>query len=132
MLKVSLRISAALAIIFGIGLAGLMYIPVWNEFGKVLIRTMGGDKVVHVLIGATMPLALAFLAKLYQASKRLQWAFWFACLFLFVGDEFVQSFSAERSADIQDLAMSSLGWVIGCSLWWLIWLIQRDKLEAAD
>jgi hypothetical protein len=127
MLKASLRISAALAIAFAIGLIALLYVPVWSEFGQLVVTVLGGDKVVHVVVGALLPLSLAFLARLYLASKRLQWAFWFACLLLFASDEFVQGFSAQRQSDFADLAMSGLGWLIGCSFWWLIWLFRRPR-----
>jgi hypothetical protein len=127
MLKASLRISAALAIAFAIALVALLYVPVWSEFGKLMVDALGGDKVVHGAVGALLPLSLAFLARLYLASKRLQWAFWCACLLVFAGDEFVQGFSAQRASDLSDFMMSGLGWLIGCSFWWLIWLFRRPR-----
>lgn len=127
MLKSGLRISAALALLFAMCLTALLYLPMWNEVGKIVLRAMGGDKIVHVVFGALVPLCLAFLARLYQASKRLQWAFWVSCLLLFAGDETLQQFSPQRESDITDLAMSALGWSIGCSFWWLIWLVTQKK-----
>ncbi len=127
MLKAGLRISALLALVFAFVLVAMLYVPVWNDLGKIVLRTLGGDKIVHVGVGAVVPLALAFLARLYLASKRLQWAFWLACLALFAGDDIVQGLSPLRESDIGDLAMSALGWVIGCSLWWLIWLLRQGK-----
>ena len=127
MLKTGLRISALVALLLAMGLIALMYIPVWNEVGIALVRALGGDKIVHVLVGALIPISLAYLARLYLASKRLQWAFWFACLLLFAADEFVQGFSPVRSSDFSDLAMSALGWLIGCSCWWLLWLITHKE-----
>lgn len=125
MLKAGLRISAALAIIFAVTLTALLYVPVWNDLGKVILRVLGGDKIVHVLVGALMPISLAFLARLYLASKRLQWAFWLSCLLVFVADEMLQGLSSYRESELADLTMSGLGWVIGCSVWWLIWLLRQ-------
>lgn len=127
MVKFGLRTSALMAVLFAVALICAMYSPVWNEIGIALIRALGGDKTVHVLVGALLPISLAYLARLYQASKRLQSAFWLACLSLFAADEFVQSFSPLRSADLSDLAMSGLGWLIGCSCWWLLWLLFHKE-----
>lgn len=128
-LKWSLRLSAFVALSAIVLLIASLYLPQTSEFGKHVVNLLGGDKVIHVLVGALLPLLLAFLALLFRASKRLQWCYWLACLMLFGIDEILQSFSPLRSSDIGDLAMSALGWVIGCSLWWLIWLLRQGKQQ---
>lgn len=127
MIQASLRFSAALALLAISLLVALLYLPATNHIGKQWIRVLGGDQVVHVLVGGMLPLCLAFLARLYLASKRLQWAYWLACLAVFGIDELVQGFSPLRESDPQDFLMSSLGWAIACSLWWLLWLLLRKR-----
>lgn len=127
MLKASLRFSAFLALLLITSLVAALYIPATTMFGKQVIHLLGGDKIVHVLVGSLLPLSLAFLARLYLASKRLQWAYWLACLAVFGIDELVQGFSPLRESDPQDFLMSALGWAIACSLWWLLWLLLRKR-----
>lgn len=125
--KWSLRFSAFIALLAIALLIAVLYLPETSKLGQTIVNGMGGDRTVHVLVGALIPISLAYLARLYLASKRLQWAFWFACLSLFVADEFVQGFSPVRSSDLSDLAMSALGWIIGCSCWWLLWLVTHKE-----
>lgn len=127
LLKASLRFSAALAII-AIGLlVAVLYLPATNHLGKQVIRLLGGDHIVHVLVGGLLPLSLGFLARLYLASKRLQWAYWLACLLVFASDELLQGLSPLRESDPADFMMSTLGWLIGCSMWWLLWLLFNRR-----
>lgn len=127
LLKASLRFSAALAIIAISLLVALLYLPATNHLGKQAVRFLGGDHIVHVLVGGLLPLALAFLSCLYLASKRLQWAYWLACLTVFAADELIQGLSPLRESDPADFMMSSLGWLIGCSVWWLFWLLLQRR-----
>lgn len=129
MLKASLRFSAALSLIAISLLVALLYLPATNHLGKQVIGLLGGDHIVHVLVGGLVPLALAFLARLYLASKRLQWAYWLACLTVFGADELLQGLSPLRESDPADFMMSTLGWLIGCSLWWLMWLLFRKRWQ---
>lgn len=120
MLKTSLRVSALLSLIAIGVLVALLYLPSTHQLGNQLIRALGGDGVVHVLVGCLLPLSLAFLARLYLASKRLQWVYWCCCLLLFATDELAQSFSPLRKSDPQDFMMSALGWLIAVCCWWLL------------
>lgn len=131
MLKASLRFSAAFAIIAISLLVALLYLPATNHLGKQVIRLLGGDHIVHVLVAALLPLSLGFLARLYLASKRLQWAYWLACLTVFAGDELLQGLSPLRESDLSDFMMSTLGWLIGCCLWWLLWLLLSKRCGRA-
>ncbi len=127
LLKASLRFSAALAIIAISLLVAVLYLPATNHLGTQVIRLLGGDHIVHVLVGGLLPLALAFLSRLYLASKRLQWAYWLACLTVFAADELMQGLSPLRESDPADFMMSTLGWLIGCSVWWLFWLLLQRR-----
>jgi len=127
MLKTSLRVSAFIALLLIATLIAALYLPATSLFGKNVIALLGGDKIVHVLVGSLLPLSLAFLARLYLASKRLQWAYWLACLALFGIDELVQGLSPLRESDPQDFFMSLLGWSIACSCWWLLWLLLNKR-----
>lgn len=127
MLKTSLRVSAFIALLLIATLIAALYLPATSLFGKKVIALLGGDKIVHVLVGSLLPLSLAFLARLYLASKRLQWAYWLSCLSLFGIDELVQGLSPLRESDPQDFLMSLLGWSIACSCWWLVWLLLKKR-----
>lgn len=115
-----LRIWAALSLLAICLLIAMLYIPATNKLGNRVLLMLGGDQTVHVLVGFVLPLALGFLARLYLASKRLQWAYWCSCLLLFGMDELAQSFSPLRKSDPQDFMMSALGWLIAVCCWWLL------------
>lgn len=127
LLKASLRFSAVIAIVAISLLVAILYLPSTNNLGKQVVRLLGGDNIVHVLVGGLLPLSLGYLARLYLASKRLQWAYWLACLLVFASDELLQGLSPLRESEPDDFMMSSLGWLIGCSLWWLLWSLLNRR-----
>ena len=114
--KTSLRISAAVALAAIMGLVASLYLPATSDLGKQVVGFLGGDAIVHAIVCFVLPLCLAFLARLYWASKRLQWAYWLACLTVFAADELLQGLSPLRESDPTDFMMSTLGWLIG-PLW---------------
>lgn len=126
-LKTSLRISAAVALAAIMGLVASLYLPATSDLGKQVVGFLGGDAIVHASVGCLLPLCLGFLARLHLASKRLQWAYWLSCLTVFALDELVQRFSPLRGSELADFLMSALGWVIGCSVWWLLWLLNNRQ-----
>ena len=130
MLKASLRVSAAIALCAIMGLVAVLYLPATNHLGKQVVEFLGGDAIVHAMVGCVLPLCLAFLARLYWASKRLQWAYWLACLVVFAIDELAQRLSPLRGSELGDFLMSALGWLVGCSLWWLLWLMFSRRWRA--
>ena len=104
-----------------------MYLKETNEFGRLAVAKLGGDYNVHILVGCLLPLSIALLFQLETKQELMQKVYWLFFPLIFIADEYLQSFSTVRSSNLYDLLMSALGWVIGCSLWWLIWLLRRGK-----
>lgn len=113
----------SLVVFFLIGaLTCSMYLKSTNEFGRLVVECLGGDRNVHVLIGCLLPLSVALFVKLESAARIIQYTYWFVFLMLFGADEYLQKFSDLRSSNLEDLSMSCLGWLLGASLWWFLFL----------
>ncbi len=120
-----LEVIAVLVLLAVISLLLLHANPDTFKLLKPWQRAMGGDHVLHVGVGALLPLTLAVLSQAYRRSVRFQCAF-FAVFPLCYGiDEFVQSFTPHRESNWGDYGMSLLGWCITVLFWLLLKALRR-------
>lgn len=127
MLKLGLRLSMWCALLAMLGLILALYLPQTAQQAKQVERLLGGDTVLHVVIGALLPLALAVLARLYLLPWRWQMGYWAGCLCMFGLDELLQFWSPLRESSLSDMLMSTLGWVIGTSGWFLYQSLRAQR-----
>ncbi|WP_348728333.1 hypothetical protein [Rheinheimera texasensis] len=126
MIKLGMRLSLLLALLAMLLLIVALYLPQTALQAKQIERTLGGDAVLHVTVGALLPLTLGILLRLYRWPWRRQAVFWCGCLLLFAVDELAQGLSPLRAPAAADFAFSALGWLIGCSSW-MLWLSFRRQ-----
>ena len=120
-----LEVVAVLVLLAVISLLLLHANPDTFKAIKPWQRAMGGDHVLHVGVGALLPLTLAVLTGAYRRSVRFQFAF-FALFPLCYGiDEFVQSFTPHRESNLGDYGMSVLGWFIAVVFWLFLKALRR-------
>lgn len=89
-------------------------------------RAIGGAHILHIAVGALIPLTLGVLFRIYQRSKRFQIAFFMVFPLCYGVDEFLQSFMAHRSSNWGDYGMSLLGWLIAVVCWLLFRSFKRQ------
>lgn len=89
-------------------------------------RAVGGDHVLHTIIGALLPWCLAILCRLLQRSKTQQTIFFLLFPLFYAMDELFQAITPHREAEWADYWMSLLGWCIAV-LGWLF--IQAYRLR---
>lgn len=128
MLKLGMRLSMLLALLAMLLLIVALYLPQTAMQAKQLERALGGDAVLHVVVGALLPLTLGILLRLYRWPWRRQAFFWCGCLVLFALDELAQGLSPLRAPAAADFALSALGWLISSS-GWTLWLSIRGRLR---
>jgi VanZ family protein len=128
MLKLGMRLSMLLALLAMLLLIVALYLPQTAMQAKQLERALGGDAVLHVLVGALLPLTLGVLLRIYRLSWQRQAIYWCGCLLLFALDELAQGLSPLRAPAAIDFALSALGWLISSS-GWTLWLSIRGRLR---
>ena len=128
MLKLGMRLSMLLALLAMLLLIVALYLPQTAMQAKQLERALGGDAVLHVVVGALLPLTLGVLLRIYRLSWQRQAIYWCGCLLLFALDELAQGLSPLRAPAATDFALSALGWLISCS-GWTLWLSIRGRLR---
>ena len=128
MLKIGMRLSMLLALLAMLLLIVALYLPQTAMQAKQLERALGGDAVLHVVVGALLPLTLGVLLRIYRLSWQRQAIYWCGCLLLFALDELAQGLSPLRAPAATDFALSSLGWLISSS-GWTLWLSIRGRLH---
>lgn len=129
MIKLGLRLSMLLALLAMLLLILALYLPHTAMQAKQLERALGGDAVLHVVVGALLPLTLGILLRIYRLPWRRQIIYWCGCLLLFALDELAQGLSPLRAPAATDFALSTLGWLISGS-GWALWLIVRRRLRS--
>lgn len=127
MLKLGFRLSVWCALLAMLGLILALYLPQTAQQAKQVERLLGGDAVLHVVVGALLPVALAVLARLYRLPSRWQAGYWAGCLLMFGFDELLQLLSPLRESSVGDMLMSALGWVIGMSGWFLLLSLRAQR-----
>lgn len=120
MLKLGMRLSMLLALLAMLLLIVALYLPQTAMQAKQLERALGGDAVLHVVVGALLPLTLGVLLRIYRLSWQRQAIYWCGCLLLFALDELAQGLSPLRAPAAIDFALSALGWLISSSGWTLL------------
>lgn len=128
MLKLGMRLSMLLALLAMLLLIVALYLPQTAMQAKQLERALGGDAVLHVVVGALLPLTLGVLLRIYRLSWHRQTIYWCGCLLLFALDELAQGLSPLRAPAAIDFALSALGWLISSS-GWTLWLSIRGRLR---
>ncbi len=128
MLKLGMRLSMLLALLAMLLLIVALYLPQTAMQAKQLERALGGDAVLHVVVGALLPLTLGVLLRIYRLSWQRQAIYWCGCLLLFALDELAQGLSPLRAPAATDFALSALGWLISSS-GWTLWLSIRGRLR---
>lgn len=128
MLKLGMRLSMLLALLAMLLLIVALYLPQTAMQAKQLERALGGDAVLHVVVGALLPLTLGVLLRIYRLSWQRQGIYWCGCLLLFALDELAQGLSPLRAPAATDFALSALGWLISSS-GWTLWLSIRGRLR---
>lgn len=128
MLKLGMRLSMLLALLAMLLLIVALYLPQTAMQAKQLERVLGGDAVLHVVVGALLPLTLGVLLRIYRLSWQRQAIYWCGCLLLFALDELAQGLSPLRAPAATDFALSALGWMISSS-GWTLWLSIRGRLR---
>ncbi len=128
MLKLGMRLSMLLALLAMLLLIVALYLPQTAMQAKQLERALGGDAVLHVVVGALLPLTLGVLLRIYRLSWQRQAIYWCGCLLLFALDELAQGLSPLRAPAATDFALSALGWLISSS-GWTLWLSIRGRLH---
>ncbi|MFC0048770.1 hypothetical protein [Rheinheimera tilapiae] len=128
MLKLGMRLSMLLALLAMLLLIVALYLPQTAMQAKQLERALGGDAVLHVVVGALLPLTLGVLLRIYRLSWQRQAIYWCGCLLLFALDELAQGLSPLRAPAAIDFALSALGWLISSS-GWTLWLSIRGRLR---
>jgi len=128
MLKLGMRLSMLLALLAMLLLIVALYLPQTAMQAKQLERALGGDAVLHVVVGALLPLTLGVLLRIYRLSWQRQAIYWCGCLLLFAVDELAQGLSPLRAPAAIDFALSALGWLISSS-GWTLWLSIRGRLR---
>lgn len=128
MLKLGMRLSMLLALLAMLLLIVALYLPQTAMQAKQLERALGGDAVLHVVVGALLPLTLGVLHRIYRLSWQRQAIYWCGCLLLFALDELAQGLSPLRAPAAIDFALSALGWLISSS-GWTLWLSIRGRLR---
>lgn len=128
MLKLGMRLSMLLALLAMLLLIVALYLPQTAMQAKQLERALGGDAVLHVVVGALLPLTLGVLLRIYHLSWQRQAIYWCGCLLLFALDELAQGLSPLRAPAATDFALSALGWLISSS-GWTLWLSIRGRLR---
>lgn len=115
---------AVMGLLISISLVLIQSQPESHKAFKPILRALGGDHLLHVLVGAMLPLALLLLTRLWRRSARMQLGFFSLFPLAYASDELAQAFMPHRSSNWADLAFSLLGYaVVLCC--WLIW--QRFK-----
>jgi VanZ family protein len=100
--------------------------PETHQAFKPILRALGGDHLLHVLVGAMLPLGLLLLTRLWRRSTRMQLGFFSLFPLAYASDELAQAMMPHRSSNWADLAFSLAGYatvVVG----WLIF--QQLKLR---
>lgn len=120
-----LEVMAVLLLLAVISLLLLHANPDTFKLLKPWQRAIGGDHVLHVGVGALLPLTLGVLSRAYQRSIRFQFAFFAVFPLCYGVDEFVQSFTPHRESNWGDYGMSLLGWGIALLFWLLIKALRR-------
>ena len=128
MIKRGMRLSMLLALLAMLLLVVALYMPQTAMQAKQLERALGGDAVLHVVVGALLPLTLGVLLRIYRLSWQRQAIYWCGCLLLFALDELAQGLSPLRAPAAIDFALSALGWLISSS-GWTLWLSIRGRLR---
>ena len=115
---------AVIGLLISISLVLIQSQPESHQAFKPILRALGGDHLLHLLVGAILPLALLLLTRLWRRSARMQLGFFSLFPLAYASDELAQAFMPHRSSNWADLAFSLLGYsaVLCC---WLIW--QRFK-----
>jgi VanZ family protein len=115
---------AVMGLLISISLVLIQSQPASHQAFKPILRALGGDHLLHVLVGAMLPLALLLLTRLWRRSARMQLGFFSLFPLAYASDELAQAFMPHRSSNWEDLAFSLLGYAaVLCS--WLV--LQRFK-----
>jgi VanZ family protein len=120
-----LEVIAVLVLLAVISLLLLHANPDTFKLIKPWQRAIGGDHVLHVAVGALLPLTLGVLSRAYRRSVRFQCAFFGVFPICYGIDEFVQSFTPHRESNWGDYRMSLLGWLIALLIWLLLKALRR-------
>jgi hypothetical protein len=125
--KFASRLILILTLVAIVVLVLLLYLPSTNYIGNIIVNWLGGDSVVHVVVGFIFPLILAFLFSLGQATNSVKIFYWLFFLCLFAIDEAFQSLSYVRKSELQDFLFSFSGLSLAFCFWLLFQYLKKLK-----
>lgn len=116
---------ALLGLLLSISLVLIQSQPESHQAFKPILRALGGDHLLHLLVGAMLPFALLLLSRLWRRSYRMQICFFSLFPLAYAADEMAQALMPHRSSNWLDLAYSLLGYAVVLCGWFLRWQYRK-------